>query len=100
MLHSLERLNKPEVAERYWLKALEVAPEYVDTHYTLAFLYNKMSRLEDAAQQWRTIIHWLVTARDISPAQEVSRAAAGSVIAGRADQPGSQVCEWRSREHL
>ena len=71
MLHSLVRLNKPEVAERYWLKALEVALEHMDTHYALAFRYNKMGRLDDAAQHWRTIIHWLMTARDISPAQEV-----------------------------
>ncbi len=72
MLHSLVRLNKPEVAERYWLKALEVALEHMDTHYALAFRYNKMGRLDDAAQHWRTIIHWLMTARDISPAQEVT----------------------------
>lgn len=53
------RLGDSEKAITHWQKALELDPNLVDVHYSLAFLFLKENRLEEAAEEWRAIIRFL-----------------------------------------
>lgn len=53
------RLDRPDVAIDCWNKTLAADPTLVDARYSLAFLLERLGRLEEAAEQWRAIIDFL-----------------------------------------
>lgn len=53
------RLERPDAALEHWHRALAIDPAVVDARYSMAFLFERLGRLEEAAGQWRAIIDFL-----------------------------------------
>lgn len=76
----LSKLEHYDKAILLWTKAHEIPPHYLDSIYSLAFLYNRLERYEDAIKEWEHILYdqktyWNASEGSILdwPRQEIKR---------------------------
>lgn len=54
-----QRLGKLEDALDYFQTSVELDPVYISSRYSRAFIFERLSRLEEAANEWKLIISYL-----------------------------------------
>lgn len=51
-----DRLDRPEDAERFLEKVIEISPDYVQAHLQLALVYQKRQRFNEAEAEFKTVL--------------------------------------------